>query len=246
MERHIYITTSWDDGYVLDLRIADLLAEHHLQGTFYIPKMAERGVMSAPQIREIAAAFEVGAHTLHHVELPTVDDRRARQEIHGSKAWLEDITGKPCLMFCFPRGRFQRRHLSFVREAGYVGARSVELVSLDCPRLQAGLAVMPTTVQVYTHPLLDYLRNFVKRRAYRNLWMYVRYGRSLDWPRLARSLYAVVRQQGGVFHLWGHSWEIEDRRQWQRLEEVFAFLGQFREEACYVTNSEVCRRVEAH
>ena len=35
------ITTSWDDGHPLDLRVAELLAKYGLQGTFYVPMTAE-------------------------------------------------------------------------------------------------------------------------------------------------------------------------------------------------------------
>lgn len=41
-----YITTSWDDGHPLDLRVAELLSEYHLQGTFYVPIAAEAGTIT--------------------------------------------------------------------------------------------------------------------------------------------------------------------------------------------------------
>src|SRR5436190_13479271 len=90
------ITTSWDDGHPLDLRVAELLAKYDLRGTFYVPRSAERGTMTAAQIRELSGAFEVGAHTLHHVVLTRAPEAQARQEIAGSKSWLEDLTGSAC------------------------------------------------------------------------------------------------------------------------------------------------------
>jgi peptidoglycan/xylan/chitin deacetylase (PgdA/CDA1 family) len=129
-------TTSWDDGHPLDLRTAELLARYGLTGTFYVPMESEKETMAPTTIRQISSLFEVGAHTLYHVDLSTVSDRRAREEIMGSKAWIEDITGKRCAMFCFPKGHFRRRHLQFVKEAGYTGARTVELLSIGFPRPQ--------------------------------------------------------------------------------------------------------------
>jgi len=32
----VYITTSWDDGHVLDMRLASLLTHYGFKGTFYI------------------------------------------------------------------------------------------------------------------------------------------------------------------------------------------------------------------
>ena len=58
---------------------------------------------------------------------------------------------------------------------------------------------------------------------------------------LARSLLHTALRRGGVFHLWGHSWEVEATGQWGRLEEVLQFLGEFVDRAAAVTNGQVCR-----
>jgi hypothetical protein len=237
------ITTSWDDGHPLDFRVAALLAKYGLRGTFYVPSSAKTGTMRDVQVRELSCSFEIGAHTVHHVDLTTVTPRQARQEIFDSKSWLEDCTGLPCSMFCPPLGRYSLRHLELVREAGFLGMRSVELLSLDYPRPKGGLLLLPTTIQAHPHSLAAYSRNMMKRWAWRNLCLYVCRGRSTDWPKLVRSLFAHALRCGGVFHLWGHSWELEEAGQWQRLEEVLRFLSQFTIQAPARSNSEVCRDV---
>ncbi len=241
MSRAAVITTSWDDGHPLDLRVADLLAKHGLPGTFYVPRTSEYGTMSPAQVRELTGSFEVGAHTLHHVGLRRATDEQARAEIAGSRAWVEDVTGSPCPMFCPPQGKFSRRHLEMVRQAGYAGVRSVELLSLDFPRREAGLVLMPTTVQAHPHGWLAYARNALRRGAVGNLWRLLAHGRRSDWTALSRSLLEGVLRRGGVFHLWGHSWEIERTAQWQRLEDVFRFLSQFTGQARPLTNGQVCQ-----
>src|SRR5437879_13418201 len=72
--KQTYITTSWDDGHQLDLRVAELLTKYRLHGTFYIPKAAENGTRKAAQVRELSRAFEIGAHPLHHVILTRTTD----------------------------------------------------------------------------------------------------------------------------------------------------------------------------
>src|SRR5262245_48889596 len=129
-----YVTTSWDDGHPLDLRVAELLAKHGLRGTFYVPRTSEYGTMTVAQVRELSRAFEVGAHTLRHVDLSGATEHQARQEIAGSRAWLEDSTGAVCPVFCPPKGRYCRRDLDLIREAGFRAMRSVELLSVDFPR----------------------------------------------------------------------------------------------------------------
>ena len=45
-------------------------------------------------------------------------------------------------------------------------------------------------------------------------------------------------KSGGVFHLWGHSWEIDQHKDWQRLEHVLQHIAN-REGVRYVTNEAV-------
>jgi len=47
-----------------------------------------------------------------------------------------------------------------------------------------------------------------------------------------------VMATGGVYHLWGHSWEIEERGEWERLERVLSYIGRH-EGVSYVSNSEL-------
>src|SRR5262245_30914214 len=129
-----FITTSWDDGNPADLRLAELLARYSLPGTFYIPRESEFGTMSASQVRELSASFEIGAHTLHHTVLPTVDEKTGWAEISGSKQWVEETTGRECVMFCAPQGKFNRRHIKMIGRAGFVALRGVDLLSLALPR----------------------------------------------------------------------------------------------------------------
>ncbi|MEJ7640411.1 MAG: hypothetical protein WKF75_21195 [Singulisphaera sp.] len=91
---------------------------------------------------------------------------------------------------------------------------------MDFPRPTAGLWLMPTTLQAHPHGLAGYARNIARRAAFSNLWLYILHGRSVDWVELARSLLSEAHTRGGVFHLWGHSWELQEEGQWRRLEDV--------------------------
>lgn len=236
------ITTSWDDGHPLDLRVAELLAKYGLRGTFYVPKTGEHGTTPTARIRELHGAFELGAHTLHHVVLTRATDQQARQEIASSKSWLEDNTGSPCLLFCPPQGRYTGRHVEMIRSAGYLGLRSTELLSLDFPRRQAGLLQMSTTLQAYPHRPTVLVKNAIKRAAFANLWRFVLHGRSPGWPELAQSLLLHALNRGGVFHLWGHAWDLEQTGQWQRLEEILRFMSWFASQAPPLSNGQICQR----
>ena len=237
-----YITTSWDDGHPLDWRIADLLSKYGLRGTFYVPQSTEHGTMTSAQLRDLSGVFEIGAHTIHHIDLTGASEKLAWQEMVDSKAWIEDCTGRTCSMFCPPMGKYTVRHAEMIRNAGFRGMRSVELLSLDEPRHQSQLHLMPTTVPAHPHGMATYARNVIKRAALRNLWLFVVHGRSTDWTQLSRSLLCHAIENGGVFHLWGHSWELEQTGQWQRLAGVLRFMGEHADQAKPLDNGQICQR----
>jgi len=237
-----YITTSWDDGNPSDLRVAELLVKHGLQGTFYVPKVAKTGTMIAAQIRDLSSVFEMGAHTLHHVALTGLMKDEAWREISDSKSWLEDTIGRSCRMFCPPSGEFSREHVRMIQRAGFIGLRTTELGSLDHPRERTDFVLMPTTLQAYPHGLLAVARNAAKRFAFTNLWRLVANGRAADWPMLARCLLRRVLDEGGVFHLWGHSWEVGEADQWTRLEEVLQAMKEITASVPSLDNGEIAYR----
>ena len=59
--------------------------------------------------------------------------------------------------------------------------------------------------------------------------------------KLARSLLHETVRHGGVFHLWGHAWELEAAQQWQRLADVLAMMGEFASSAHACTNGLLCQ-----
>lgn len=241
------ITTSWDDGHPLDLRLAEMLDRHGLPATFYIPRRCPpRPTLDETQIRELSTRFEIGAHTINHTFLTETADDVAKREIFDSKKWVEDVTGKACQMFCPPAGKFAARHAGWIQEAGYAGFRTVELLSLGHPRrLASGLLELPTTIHAFPHGRKTYAKNALRRKSAGNLWRMIRHGGG-DWTQTAASLLARAARTGGHFHLWGHSWELEETAQWERLERVLTILGEYAKAGVARTNDELCAEAMSH
>lgn len=240
-----WVTTSWDDGHPCDLRIAELLTRHALPGTFYIPAASQRDCMDARQVRTIGQTFEVGAHTLRHLRLHRMPDAEAAREMGGSKQYIEQILGRACRMFAPPGGRFRAAHLRMAEAAGFRGFRTTELMSLAMPRRHGGIAVMPTTMQLFRHPPLAYGKNALRRLRPLNLWLYLRRGRA---PLAAAfdSLLDYAIQRGGAVHLWGHGWEIDECGNWDLLAQILAQLAARRNELRLVSNAALCNEVLAY
>jgi glycosyltransferase involved in cell wall biosynthesis/peptidoglycan/xylan/chitin deacetylase (PgdA/CDA1 family) len=88
--------------------------------------------LSILELEQLAPHFSFEAHTRLHPILPMCSDEQAREEIAGSKADVERLTGRPCTAFAYPNGRYGPRELALVREAGFTSART-ELSGWNTP-----------------------------------------------------------------------------------------------------------------
>lgn len=81
-------------------------------------------MMTRGQVRQLREkGIEIGAHTMDHPILTSVDDATARRQIADSKATLEEITGQPVQTFAYPNGKplrdYDGRHVAMARGAGF-------------------------------------------------------------------------------------------------------------------------------
>ncbi|HVF81734.1 MAG TPA: polysaccharide deacetylase family protein [Flavisolibacter sp.] len=227
------ITTSWDDGHVLDLRLAELLQKYKLPATFYIPQInPERAVMPPHLIQSLAKSFEIGGHTLHHVRLRSANKELLEKEIKGSYIWLGHLLGESPVSFCFPGGVFDQTTVKYVFSSGYQLARTTELLSTT--PFSAG-CVTGTTLQVYPHAKFTYTRHLVKRKKWITLFDWLKNNSETELVKLAEFYLGQVNKSGGCFHLWGHSWEIDEYNLWGKLEELFKVISA-RIDFAYVQN----------
>jgi hypothetical protein len=226
-----FVTTSWDDGHIYDFAVANLLDDYELPGTFYIaPHNCELPVRSRLRDRhvaELASRFEIGGHTLTHLRLTGLDDDQAAQEISAGKHHLENCIGRRITSFCYPGGEYAPAHRDMVRDAGFDLARTVERHRIDRPTSDMEV---PTTFHAYQH-LRD--GRAALRMARGDARLASRY--FLHWDEWAMALFDQVVADGGVFHLWGHSWELTERHDWDRLERVFEHISR-RSAVTYITN----------
>jgi glycosyltransferase involved in cell wall biosynthesis/peptidoglycan/xylan/chitin deacetylase (PgdA/CDA1 family) len=229
----VIVTTSWDDGHKLDLKLAEMLKRYGIGATFYVsPQTAEFSIderLTAEEIRHIAQDFEIGAHTMTHPHLGNLNATAARWEIVTSKEVLEFITGKPVSSFCYPYGDYTQETKRLVQEAGFSSARSVKrFMTHSSDQMAIG-----TSVDTFDHRGDGIFS--VLRLCGRRPWQVCRLHR---WDNLAKVMFAQARERGEVFHLWGHSHEIEAHNCWRRLE---AFLTWLREQpdVVYVCNADV-------
>lgn len=223
----LIVTTSWDDGSKEDLRLSELLAKYGVRGTFYVPRSHQKAhPLREEEILVVAEKHEIGAHTLGHVDLTCIPTEQAQAEIAGSKAYLENILGKSVRMFCYPYGRYNDGIKAIVTSSKFTGARTLDYA-------KSTAVTDPYEVGVTLHASDSSPRTTL--RIWRKYRMPLQ--SLLNWEARAKALFQVALTEGGVWHLWGHSWEINDRRDWDRLERVLDHVSR-RDGVLYATNAE--------
>ncbi len=218
--RCLRMTTSWDDGYPSDIRLAELLEKYSVGGTFYVPSYncEGRNVLENCDLLEISRCFEIGGHTLDHKELTSIQPSAALLQIVNGKERLEEVLGRAVSGFCYPRGGYNNEVKSIVKSAGFKYARTIKnffYAPLTDP------FEIPTTIQFYGHNKTIYCKNYIKHCSFllrSSLFIEaMKYEFSVE---MMLGLAEVSWENNGCFHIWGHSWELDYYDLWGLLEEV--------------------------
>jgi len=65
----------------------------------------------------------------------------------------------------------------------------------------------------------------------------------MDWKVNAMFLFDHFLQKGGIWHLWGHSWEIEKNRDWKKFEDLLEYISN-RKNVSYLENSQIVKLMQ--
>jgi peptidoglycan/xylan/chitin deacetylase (PgdA/CDA1 family) len=241
----VIVTTSWDDDAVSGLRIAELLGERGLSGTFYVPtgQLGESSKFSSHDLRTLSGnGFEIGAHTISHRILTDLDSAELIREVGECKLTLQHLLGTEIVTFCYPRGRFNAKVVQEVQRAGYLGARTTRMLCSGTTFLPME---MPTTIQAYPHARSNYVRNLVRLGGVSAL---MQSAPDLiffsNWLDLGKKMLDRVLRDGGIWHLYGHPWEIEKLNLWASVKEMIDYVAQ-RAGVTYLTNAQLLQATKS-
>jgi len=176
----VLLETSWDDAPAEDMRIADMLRQYGLPGTFYIPiGYFERRTLTDQDVEKLSKDFEIGSHTVNHYSLRHLSEADLKYELEESKFALERNLNKEITSLCYPRGRYNDAVKAAAKKAGYTEGRTTKVLdtSLEYDPFEKG-----TTIHMYPRkeyngkPVVEIAKEFIEK----------------------------VSSEGGRFHLWGH------------------------------------------
>lgn len=130
------IALTFDDGYSDNLYIAaPLLVKYGIPFTVFACtgyiSGGKAGFLSAQELRELdqLPGVSIGSHTINHLHLTQCRNDVLKNELAGSKAYLEDTLGHEVSMLSYPHGDVDQRVRDEAENVGYkIGATS----NFDC------------------------------------------------------------------------------------------------------------------
>jgi len=180
---------------------------------------------------------------MSHNVLPALRSKEIAREAGICRNRLEDILDKQVRMFCYPKGRLNAAVIRHVKDAGYEGARTTRILR---QRLDFDPFQMPTSLFAYPNKRKMYAKNLIKGRNILGLFNYVTQFIPLDsWVSMGKILFDQVLKEGGVWHLLGHSWQIEEMCLWDELKQMLDYVSN-REGVTYVSNRGVLNFLPAN
>ena len=194
------LTLSYDDGVEQDVQLMDVLRRNGLKCTFNLntgmmepPYVWEAdGVrierMPAEMLPELYRGHEVASHTLHHCDLTQLSDGEVFDEVRDDRHALEKIFGNNVTGFAYPYGNTNKKVKFLLQQCGVRYARGVR--STHTFDMPEDVLEISPTCRHKEDEIFDLAKEFIALQP--------------DSPKL--------------FLLWGHSYEFDMQRGWERFE----------------------------
>lgn len=224
------LTLSYDDGVEQDIQLVAIMNEHGLKGTFNLNSglYAEEGTvypkgrihrrMTEKQVTEtfINSGHEIAVHSLTHPFLEQLPMNIITGEILKDRENLEKQFGTIIRGMAYPFGTYNDEVITALRACGIVYSRTV--ISTNDFRIPNDWMRLTATCHHNSPELKSLAKKFVEDKVTRTPYL---------------------------FYLWGHSYEFEENRNWNVIEEFAKFVGN-RDDIWYATNIEIYDYIDAY
>ena len=208
--KHKALTMSYDDGRIQDRRLVEIFNRYGIRGTFHLNsgRFGEENRIHPEEINELYRGHEIACHTVTHPTIARCPLPEAAAEVLEDRVALEKISGMPVRGMSYPNGSY-----------------SEEIV-----RLLPGCGIRYSRItgnsEAFTLPEDPYRWKATCHHNHRLL-------------ELGDQFLALYKKQYlYLMYVWGHSYEFDDRNNWDLIDEFCRKMGG-REDIWYCTNIEL-------
>jgi peptidoglycan-N-acetylglucosamine deacetylase len=205
--KRMAVTTSFDDGHTFDRRIITAFNDWGLKGTFNLNSGllgrigkplpdGNRVYLDASEVASLYQGHEVAVHGVTHAWLNRLDTTQIAREVLEDRIALEDLVGYPVRGMAYAYGAYDLKIIKILRALGITYSRTCE-TSEDCFPPKEPLAWPTTAHQFAANPSIP--------------------------ERFEKRYYSP--KASGVFAVWGHGFEFEERNDWNALERIYKPLS---------------------
>ena len=220
------ITFSYDDGVRQDKRLVEILNKYGLKATFninsellgtknklniidYKGEKICHDKLTVGEAREVYSGHEVAVHTLTHPQLTYLPNEEILRQVEKDRENLKEIFGYEIIGMAYPCAGYQNsdRVEQVIRESTGVKYARTISNSFSVAPQQNLIRYQPTTFH------LDFANNY----------------------HMVDEFFAS--DKGGVFYVWGHSYEFDINDTWAEFEKFCEYISN-REGVIYATNAD--------
>jgi len=204
------LTMSYDDGREQDRRLISIFNKYGVKGTFHLNSALfyDRFNRIKPEeIPELYKGHEISCHTAHHPTIARCPLTNVLEEVLSDRRELEKLAGYPVRGLSYPNGSVTCDIEALLPMCGIRYSRAVETTGTFA------LPENPYRWQGTCHHnnrLMELGEQFVG--LFKHQYLYLMY-------------------------VWGHSYEFDDRNNWDLMEDFCRLVGG-RDDIWYCTNIE--------
>ncbi len=214
------VTFSYDGGNEQDVRLVEILNRYGMKCTFNLNSGIDRVSgswkykdiwvhrLNLPECTELYRGHEIAVHGSRHLCLTELSREEIRAEILEDRSELTRIFGKSPIGMAYAYGAYNDLVLEEIRAAGLRYARTTH--STHSFAVKDDLLEFGATCHHDDEALFDLAKQFLESET--------------DAPQ--------------IFSVWGHSYEFDGNRNWDRIERLCEMLAG-KQDVFYGTNGEV-------
>jgi len=213
------VTFSYDDGNMQDIRLVELFNQYHVKCTFnlnsglnhsdeWIYKEVPVRRLNLPECVNLYQGHEIAVHGSQHLNMNALDSPALHEEIFSDRDRLSEIFGKMPVGMAYPYGCYNQSVIEMLKKAG----------------LRYGRTVNPN----YSFHRQENLLTFEPTCHHDDEALF----------SLADKFLASDSDEIQIFYIWGHSYEFDGNRNWDRIERLLDRIAG-KSDIFYGTNAEV-------